>query len=197
MEEDKDSRFREIVKVGKLFISPAGALIVLICFFLPWAKISCQGLPDTAVTFSASDTDIARIMWAAFAAVIVILVAYVGVVIAVHFGSDKEFGDYGKLLMTVVIVCWLVGVASIIIRGLQLLNDSTYKAFKDSLDIDLLYGAWATLAGFVLILGGAYFLKWRKDWPLKESARRRKPRPVKRKKEPPPQDDSDDQPWWL
>ena len=68
--EPAEGWVHDIAKAGKLFISPAGALLVLICFFLPWVKVTCVG---SEFSYSAADGELGGILWLGFVAAIGII----------------------------------------------------------------------------------------------------------------------------
>ena len=68
--EPAEGLIHDIAKTGKLFISPAGALLVLICFFLPWIKVTCVGAD---IDYSAADGELGGILWVGFVAAIGII----------------------------------------------------------------------------------------------------------------------------
>jgi hypothetical protein len=51
----------------RIFISPAGALLAAVCFFLPWGQFSCAGMSRTL-----SGAEIGGVFWIVFAAALAI-----------------------------------------------------------------------------------------------------------------------------
>ena len=153
-------RLNEVVKIGKLLVSPAGALLVLIFFYLPWAGVSCQDI-DLG-TFRAGDNEIGGVIWVAFVAGIIILLAC-GFAL-VRFLVSKYYDDIRAILMSIVIIGSLSGLGAILIRFLQLYND--YSNWLDLVTITILIGAWGTVASLLVALLGAPLLGMWKQWPV-------------------------------
>ncbi|MDY6833849.1 MAG: hypothetical protein SVY53_03495 [Chloroflexota bacterium] len=142
MREDQEQQIRDIINKIKPFVSPSGALIVLICFFLPWAKASCTTGTGTQVdVITLSGPDIGGILWLTFAAAIVILLTFF-----FFLGQGKL--DQSKL---VIALCALVGLASILIKYLD-----TEK--PPGVTVTIMIGAIGTIIGLVLSLLGVLFL---------------------------------------
>ena len=163
MEKKGKDRLNEIVKIGKLLVSPAGALLVLIFFYLPWAGVSCQDV-DLG-TYKVADNEIGGAIWVAFVAGIIILLAC-GFAL-VRFLASKHYDDIRTILMSVVVIGSLSGLGAILIRFIQLYND--YSNWLDLVTITILIGAWGTVAGFLVALIGAPLLGWWKQWPVERN----------------------------
>ena len=146
MAEDSKGQLTEKVKKSRVFISPAGALIALICFFLPWGKVACQGVE--VGTYSASDRELGGVLWLAFVCTLGILGAFI------YFFNRGETVR-SKLFC---IIGALVALIFIIVRYIQLTNDPYYKDFQDYIDITVMYGAYGTVVGFLMVIGGSFFL---------------------------------------
>lgn len=54
----------------RFFLSPAGALLAAVCFFLPWGRVSCAG-----VEREVSGAEVGGWLWLVFAAAAILLVA--------------------------------------------------------------------------------------------------------------------------
>ena len=65
--EPRHERLNTLAKKARILVSPAGALLALICFFLPWGHVTCAG------TYSASDSQLGGILWLTFLAALAIL----------------------------------------------------------------------------------------------------------------------------
>ena len=61
-------------KLGKfsIFLTPAGAGIAIICFFLPWVRVSCG-----TITVEASGARIGGVLWLVLTAAVIILAAFI------------------------------------------------------------------------------------------------------------------------
>jgi len=56
----------------KIYITPTGAIIAIIFFFIPWVKMSCMG-----ETRYASGADLSGVFWIIFGAAVLILLAFI------------------------------------------------------------------------------------------------------------------------
>jgi len=162
--EGKD-RPNEIVKIGKLFVSPAGVLLAFICFFLPWAKVSCVRVNAGFGPYDATDDMLGGILWMALAVSIVLLTAY-GFAL-VRFVASREFDDSRAILAVIVIVGSALGLLAIIIRYFQLLDE--YKDYLDSVEVTVMYGAVGTVVGLLVALVFSTFMQWWRNWPVERN----------------------------
>lgn len=146
-----------------IWLTPAGAGIALICFFLPWIEFSCGGMKGTI-----SGAEIGGVLWVVFVAALLSLLAFY------YFRNYDEL-DRAK---PVIILSALVALAIIIYRyfnyksGMncfqggagQLSEIPALKGFLgDSTQIPefgfkIEFGAYGTLIGFLISLIGSHFL---------------------------------------
>ena len=156
MPEDLDSIFEtkpgpdkgsESIENKSVFLSPAGALIALICFFLPWVKISCSGIEQTA-----SGSQIGGELWIVFAAAVVILGAFY------LFRNLKQL-DKAR---PVVILSSLSGLAVLLFKFLKFATPQETEfgtiTLKD-IGSSIQFGAVGTVIGLIMALIGSSFLK--------------------------------------
>ena len=135
------------------FFSPAGAGIILICFFLPWLKVSC-GTKD--VTLSGSG--IGGIFWIIFGLALVALAAFVML--------------RGRLrpmwLRSILVSCSLVSAAIILYKYIVVINDPDIPFYVPSKMISFEFrpGAVGLIIGLLMVAFGA---------PLIESGTRKNP----------------------
>ncbi|HRS51452.1 MAG TPA: hypothetical protein P5067_03370 [Candidatus Marinimicrobia bacterium] len=137
MEEKKDS---------KIFLSPAGAIIALICFFLPWVRFSCMG-----ETKNASGADLGGLFWVVFAAAIFI------VVIFFVFQKRKELAKSKSFIL-------IASLAALVIILIQYVRFSSGKQTEfgrirpQDIGLTIQFGSIGTVIGFILSLIGSFFL---------------------------------------
>lgn len=145
------------------FLTPSGAILALIAFFLPWVKLTCSGQVHNINGFQMAKQD--GVYWVVFAAAILILVAFF------FLKSKWSLGKIKKLSM----VSCLAGM------GILLYKYFDFKSSMDSMqqfmgssgnwqqslqqsgaqDLQLViqFGAYVCLFGFVLAGLGALFMK--------------------------------------
>jgi magnesium-transporting ATPase (P-type) len=63
---------KEILKKYSIFFTPSGAGIAIICFFLPWVKVSCG-----AITIQASGARIGGPLWLVLVSAVLILGTFI------------------------------------------------------------------------------------------------------------------------
>ncbi|NLI16992.1 MAG: hypothetical protein GX409_11965 [candidate division Zixibacteria bacterium] len=146
-----------------IWLTPTGAGIALICFFLPWIEFSCG-----TMTGSISGAEMGGVMWVVFVAALLSLLAFY------YFRNYDEL-DRAK---PVVVLSGLTAIAIMVYKFFnyksgvgccqggveqlgeipamrQLLGNSTgFPNFGFSIK----FGAYGTFAGFLLALIGAHFL---------------------------------------
>jgi uncharacterized membrane protein (DUF485 family) len=131
----------------KLFLTPAGALIVLICFFLPWVKVSCAGRVK-----NVSGAEIGGIFWLVLVSALAIIVAFF------YFRSQKQL----EKSRPVAILSSIVALAVIFIKYTSLAWEQksvVAKAGSKVIDCTIQLGAVGTVIGFILAITGLFFLK--------------------------------------
>lgn len=160
MLEDLDSIFENKSEPDKVseginnkgvFLSPAGAVIALICFFLPWVKFSCSGNEQTV-----SGSQIGGELWIVFTAAVVILGAFY------LFRSQKQL-DKAR---PVVILSSLAGLAVLLFKFLKFVTPQETEfgtiTLKD-IGSSIQFGAVGTVIGLIMALIGSSFLKTQDD----------------------------------
>jgi hypothetical protein len=144
----------------KLLLTPAGAGIALVCFFLPWVEFSCGEMKK-----SISGSEMGGIFWVVFGAAALCLLAFF------YFKNNEEV----ERAKPVVILCSLVALGIILYKyfdfksgaqtGLQGLSQLSQmpnfqgtfgdQANMPEIGIHIKYGGIGTIVGFVLsLLGG-------------------------------------------
>jgi hypothetical protein len=125
------------------FLTPAGAGISLICFFLPWVKVSCA-----TITVEASGARIGGIFWLVFAVALLILISF----FYFHFQKQpltaKLIALFGSALSILVILYKFISSFS---------GDSADIKFSDFNSV-ICPGAFGEFIGFILVLLGAIFI---------------------------------------
>lgn len=146
-----------------IWLTPAGAGIALICFFLPWIEFSCGTMKGTI-----SGAEMGGVMWVVFVAALLNLLAFY------YFRNYDEL-DRAK---PVVVLSALVAIAIMVYRYFnyqsgagccqggvdQLGNIPAMKQLMGNnadfpdFGFNIKYGAYGTISGFLLSLIGGHFL---------------------------------------
>ena len=127
-----------------VLLTPAGAAIALISFFLPWIKISCMG------TSIYSGYDFGGIFWTIFASAAAILA---GFFILSYYRSLK-------LLRTLVSFCILCAFAVVFYACITMAGGKRILLVKigpDDVNLRLHVGSYGTIFGFLLSFVGSLF----------------------------------------
>ena len=137
--EDKEDK--------RIFLTPAGACIALICFFLPWVKVSCG-----RTTRSLSGPDIGGIFWLVLIAALVMTVAFF------YFRSKNQ----PEKSRYVAIIGSIIALAAIYIKFIGVAygqNSLLVKAGSKVVKFKVQIGAIGSIFGFILILIGEVYIK--------------------------------------
>jgi hypothetical protein len=145
-----------------IFLSPAGAGIAVICFFLPWIKASCG-----PITVEANGVRIGGIFWLVLAAAVLTLVLFA------VFWKLRLMGIF-KLAS---ISCAAIALGTIIYKFVDAFAGNASKIDFSEIGSMLRIGAFGTLTGLAMIILGAVLHspaitgdteKQEKDKPLNE-----------------------------
>jgi hypothetical protein len=131
----------------KVFLTPAGAIIALICFFLPWVKVSCA-----KTLKSVSGAEVGGIFWLVFVAALSIILAFFYFRSKKQIGRSKVVAIFGSTGALVVI---FIKYVSLVWGQKNLL----IKAGSKVIDCTIQVGAIGTIIGFILAIIGSGFLK--------------------------------------
>jgi predicted transporter len=130
------------------FLSPTGAVITIICFFLPWAK-GCGGS-------KASATEIGGVLWLVLFAAIAILVIFF-----IHHSNNED--HKAKPIIT---ISALVGLGAIIAQVLISFNQVKHLFSRAEIGDMIEFmdiGAFGAILGLILALVGGMALSKRKE----------------------------------
>jgi len=132
---------------NKRFITPAGAGIALICFFLPWASFSCMG----EVKYQ-SGADLGGIFWIVFLAALAILAAYF------VFSNNKQL----KKAKPIVIASSLIALGILLYQYIRYsvgVETDLGKIKLEDIGFSLQFGGVGTVIGYILALFGTTYLE--------------------------------------
>ena len=133
-------------KDSKRFISPAGAGIVLICFFLPWVQFSCAGN-----TRYASGAKLGGPMWIVFAASIIILGSFF------YFKSIKKL-EQSKPITLISSIIGLIIIAYKYFDFASGMKTELGTITPSDVGLSIQFGGIATVIGLLLSIIGSSFL---------------------------------------
>lgn len=132
----------------KLFITPSAAGIAIICFFLPWAKVSCMGNEKLL-----SGADLGGYLWIVFAAAVVALLSWI---ICYNIKSVNKAKPF-------IVISTLIGLITIAIKYFQFTQgiDSGMgsKIKPEDVGFSLHIGGYGTLLGLMVALIASFFNK--------------------------------------
>jgi hypothetical protein len=137
--EDKEDK--------RIFLTPAGAFIALICFFLPWVKVSCG-----RTTKYFSGPGIGGIFWLVLIAALVMMVAF-------FYFRNKNQPEKSKY---VAIIGSIIALVAIYIKYISVVygqNSLLVKAGSKVVRFKVQIGAIGSIFGFILILIGEVYIK--------------------------------------
>lgn len=130
---------------SKVILTPSGAGIAAICFFLPWMKISCMG-----ETKYVSGADIGGILWAVFIAALLIIMA-------VMFYKNKNEIHKAKAVVSISSLAALL-IIFFKFGHFFILGEETALGRIKPKDVGMTIhiGSIGTVIGFILSLIGIY-----------------------------------------
>ncbi|MBS3919498.1 MAG: zinc-ribbon domain-containing protein [Deltaproteobacteria bacterium] len=124
-------------KDNKRFITPGGAGLAAICFFLPWVRACGVEISGFQIANEGGDW----VVWVILIVAIVILGCFF------WFGEEKT-----DILKPIVVLGGLLGLAILVIRFVQFLQECKVM-------YEIRYGAIGTLIGFILSIFGLQFIE--------------------------------------
>ncbi|MFH1862289.1 MAG: hypothetical protein ABH878_05695 [bacterium] len=131
----------------KTILTPAAALFLGVCFFLPWAKISCVGQ-----TLHFTGAKLGGFFWILPVAAALIIAFFV------------LFAVKGTLHQArlPILICLLAALAGVIVQGIRLATapKPLFGLVKpEHVNFRLQFGTFGTVVGYLLILWSIYHLK--------------------------------------
>jgi len=133
----------------KMFLSPSGAIIALLCFFLPWIQLSCAGK-----TFHISGASLGGIFW--------LLPILAGVMVGVFiFYYRQRQAEKSKII---IIACSIAALIIFVFNCIRLAHAPRplLGLVKPSMvGFKIHVGGIGLVLGFILAMVGTKFLKRR------------------------------------
>jgi hypothetical protein len=127
------------------YLSPAGAAIVLICFFLPWLHVSCG-----AKKMILRGSSMGGIFWLVFASAVLILAAYLYFKKRGKAEHARFFFLIGSITALVILIYKYITVA--------LNPDIPFYIPERMIGFELKPGALGTILGLLMAFGGGIIL---------------------------------------
>lgn len=131
------------MRTKALFLSPAGALLTLVSFFLPWAKVSCAPVVDKTV----SGASLGGVMWLVLPLAAGSLVCFLYFLMRSAVGRYRPFAVIASAAALVIIVARCVSLA----RGAQ---SGVSGIASNLVGVHIQPGGAALLFGLALSLAG-------------------------------------------
>lgn len=133
---------KDKLKKFNIFLTPAGAGIAIICFFLPWVRVSCG-----TITVEASGARIGGVLWLVLTAAVVILAAF----IYLYLRRRRE-------LFRVKLIASISSATAIIIMLYKFISafagDGGSVRLSDIWPV-IRFGAIGEFLGFIMAMGGS------------------------------------------
>jgi hypothetical protein len=134
----------------RTLVSPAGALLALVCFFLPWGRFSCAGISRTF-----SGPEIGGICWTVFAAALAIplVVGAAALLRKLHFARIA------------VAACALAALVVLLIEQANYVRGHETgfgRVHGEDVGVQLGLGGAGTVLGLLIALAGSMLLGWRR-----------------------------------
>jgi hypothetical protein len=127
----------------RTFISPTGAVLALICFFLPWGRFSCTGVNRTL-----TGAQIGGPLWIVFAAAVAMLLA-----IAAH-----ALLRWPRQVRWVVVLCSLLALGVILLKQISFARGQETgfgRVRATAVGVHVRPGGAGTVLGLVVALAGS------------------------------------------
>ena len=125
-----------------IFLSPAGAGIAIICFFLPWIKASCG-----PITVEANGVRIGGIFWVVLGAAVLTLILFA------IFWKRRQIGIFRPAAIS----CAAIALAAIIYKFIDTFAGNVFQIDFSQIGSMLRIGAFGTLVGLAMVILGAIF----------------------------------------
>jgi hypothetical protein len=133
----------------KALTSPAGAILAIVCFFLPWARISCAPVVNKTV----SGATLGGAFW---------LVPVLAAAVVALFLVSKRIGGFARA-WPIIILAPVAALAIIAIQSLRLASQTRFGIGSDDVGFSLRAGSVGTVAGLLVALAGGLLLKPRRS----------------------------------
>ncbi|MHB2153183.1 hypothetical protein ACX8XN_02150 [Calditrichota bacterium GD2] len=131
----------------KIYITPTGAVIAMIFFFMPWLKMSCMGR-----TQYASGADLGGVFWIIFAAAIFILLIFI------YFKNQNQLEKAKPFVALSAVVSFLI----ILWKYVEISNGIKTEFGKitaKELGLSPQFGLFFTILGFIISLFGLIYFE--------------------------------------
>ena len=137
---------RPLPQLLKAFLSPAGAGLVLICFFLPWVRVSCAGKE-----MIISGHTLGGVFWLVLGAAALSLAAFF------YFHKRQKPKNARPFLLASAILA--LGI--IIYKYNAIVRDPNIPFYvpASAINVNIKLGAVGTVIGLLMVGAGAMFLK--------------------------------------
>ncbi len=141
------------------FVTPAGAALALLCFFMPWVKFSCMGTSQTASGFRlAQDGNL----------VTVALIAALAILGISLFLWQKQTPWKSKVPVLIASGIGLGGILIELIHTSTGIKTEFGRVSMEELGLTFQFGAFGTIIGFIIAIGGVFLNHlplWGDFWP--------------------------------
>lgn len=139
------------------YISPAGAGIVLVCFFLPWLHVSCAGKDMTL-----RGTDMGGWLWLVFVSAALVIASFF------------LLRNRPRYLGWAFLACSLAAIGILTFKTIEVMLDPNIPFYvpEKFIGFRLKIGAAGTIVGLLLTLSGAVLMQWGSPFRITRSQRK-------------------------
>jgi hypothetical protein len=144
-----------------VYLTPAGAALAIVCFFLPWARVDCA----PGVRKSMSGAELGGLLWVVLVAAITILVAFI------FLGIHRRLA-WAHPIVTLASLAALIALVAKSI-ALSLGKGTPVGTIRpEDIGVKAQIGGLGTAVGFLLALVGARCMKPRVRGTMKRPRER-------------------------
>jgi hypothetical protein len=131
-----------------MYLSPGGALLTLVCFFLPWVNLSCGPGMERRI----SGAGMGGMVWVVFIAALGILGSFI-------FFKSQNRVQHSR---PIIAVCSIVALAVILVKYLASRNGTSTELVRigpEDVGASIQPGGVGTLIGLALSLAGSALIR--------------------------------------
>jgi len=132
------------VRAKAIFLSPAGAILTLVSFFLPWAKVSCAPVVNKTV----SGASLGGALW-------LVLPLATGILVSFFYYAARRCVGRSRPFVVVASVASLAVILTVCLSMAESAQTGLSGIASNAVGMRIQFGGVATLCGLVLSLAGA------------------------------------------
>ena len=141
------------MKSDSRFVTPAGGILALLCFFMPWVKFSCKDFSKT-ITYTISGFELATKQQVNL--ITVALIAAVVMIVISLYMLKEQTPWKSKVPILISSGIGLGGLLFEYVRSNTSIDTGFGKISLEDLGITFQFGAFGTIIGFILAIVGVW-----------------------------------------